>query len=98
MTKQLEPVLALLDTHGIYIPQMYCNNIDQSIADEMHISMDDVRICQAGPDHERYWDAWSTIECEAHWIDDNKVEWTLYQNGDLWEVPEGFTFEYGDIF
>jgi hypothetical protein len=53
-----------------------------------------VLICQAGPDHELYWEAWDAILRDAQWSERDGDEWTLYQNGDLWavkldvEIPE----------
>lgn len=91
-TKVHDPILAVSDTNGIYIPQMYCNHIDEQIAEEMHISFKDVQICQEGPDHEWYWESWDLIISCAQWISDG-VKWGLHQDGDLWEVPEGFSFD-----
>jgi hypothetical protein len=88
----LEPRIALLDQNGIYIPQLYCNHIDEKIAKEMNIPMEDVLICQSGPDHEWYWESWNAIISNAEWIEDG-VKWGLHQDGDLWEVPEGFSFD-----
>lgn len=87
-----EPRIALSDRNGIYIPQLYCNHIDEKIAKEMNISMEDVLICQSGPDHEWYWESWDAIISNAEWIEDG-VKWGLHQDGDLWEVPEGFSFD-----
>lgn len=88
----LESRLALPDRNGIYIPQLYCNQIDEKIAEEMNIRMEDVLICQSGPDHEWYWESWDLITSNAEWIE-NDVKWHLHQVGDLWEVPEGFSFD-----
>lgn len=91
-TKVHDPFLVISDRNGIYIPQMYCNHIDEKIAKEMCVHMEDVLICQSGPDHEFYWEAWDSIISCAQWISDG-VKWTLHQDGDLWEVPEGFSFD-----
>jgi hypothetical protein len=72
-----EPNLVLSDSHGIYIPQMYC------------VDFKDVQICQAGPDHEWYWEAWQSILDDAHIVSDG-ITWRLHQDGDLWEVPDGY--------
>jgi hypothetical protein len=93
--KIADPVLVISDTWGIYIPQRYCSHIDEEIAEEMHIPFEDVQICQAGPDHEWYWESWDIICQNAEWISDG-VKWGLHQDGDLWEVPEGFSFEDED--
>jgi len=85
----MEPTLVLSDGHGIYIPQLWCQGIDQAEADMLGIQLDDVKVCQAGPDHEWYWEAWSAILCSASIVSDG-VRWHLHQDGDLWEVPEGY--------
>ena len=90
--KTLDPILVVSDTWGIYIPQRYCNHIDEKIAEEMQIDFEDVKICQEGPDHEWYWESWQMIHDNAEWVSDG-VKWALYQDGDLWEIPEGFSFE-----
>jgi len=91
-SKNLDPILVVSDANGIYIPQMYCSHIDPQIAEEMNISFEDVLICQEGPDREWYWECWDSILNNAEWISDG-VKWGLHQDGDLWEVPEGFSFE-----
>lgn len=85
----MEPTLVLSDSHGIYIPQMWCQGIDQAEADMLGIRLDDVKVCQAGPDQEWYWEAWSAILDSASIVSDG-VRWHLHQDGDLWEVPEGY--------
>ena len=53
----LQPSLVLVDAHGVYIPQLWCSDLDQEHSEAIGVT------------------------------------WTLHQDGDLWEVPEGFTFE-----
>lgn len=86
--------LLLIDSHGIYIPKLWADEIgDEEEAEAYSVSWEDVLICQAGPDHELYWEAWDSILQSAQW-DENDEEWTLHQNGDLWalkldvEIPE----------
>ena len=79
--------LILSDHHGVYIPQIYCSDIDEAEANRLGISFADVETCQAGPDHEWYWEAWQAILDSALLVDDNGDRWTLYQSGDLWEIP-----------
>ena len=85
----MEPTLVLSDGHGIYIPQLWCQGIDQAEADMLGIRLDDVKVRQADPDHEWYWEAWQAILDSASIVSDG-VRWHLYQDGDLWEVPEGY--------
>jgi hypothetical protein len=84
------PNLILSDTNGIYIPQMFCVDVDEDWAKLANVSMEDVQICQSGPDHEWYWEAWTNILDNARFTDAAGTTWYLHQDGDLWEVPEGF--------
>ncbi len=87
-----EPVLVLADRHGVYIPQLFCADITQEDAELMCVDWQDVQTCQAGPDQGWYWEAWECILQSASLTDRQGTTWTLHQDGDLWEVPEGFTF------
>ena len=87
--------LLLGDSHGIYIPKLWADEIgDEEEAEDFSVSWEDVLICQAGPDSEGYWEAWDSILRDAQWSERDGDEWTLYQNGDLWavkldvEIPE----------
>ena len=91
-----EPALVLADHHGIYIPQLWCAGIDQEEAELLCIDWQDVQTCQAGPGQGWYWEAWEAIERCASWTDQHGTTWGLYQDGDLWEVPEGYDWEDGE--
>jgi hypothetical protein len=85
--------LLLSDSHGIYIPQLYCSDISEDDCEDLSVSWEDVKVCQSGPDSELYWEAWQSICDSASW-EENGSEWRLLQNGDLWavkadcEIPE----------
>jgi hypothetical protein len=85
--------LLLSDSHGIYIPQLYCSDISEDDCEDLSVSWEDVKICQSGPDEEHYWEAWQNICDSAEW-EENLEMWRLLQNGDLWavkadcEIPE----------
>jgi hypothetical protein len=87
--------LIFSDSHGIYIPKLWADEIgDEEEAEAYSVSWEDVLICQAGPDHELYWESWDAILRDAQWSERDGDEWTLHQNGDLWavkldvEIPE----------
>lgn len=88
-----EPALVLSDAHGIYIPKLWCDGICEEEAQLFGISMDDVEVCQRGPDEEWYWESWAEILDNASVTDTDGVTWRLYQDGDLWEIPDTFDFE-----
>lgn len=88
--------LLLSDSHGIYVPKLWCDELSsEEEAERFSVSWDSVLVCQSGPDEELYWDAWQEILDSAEWEEDG-VEWRLHQSGDLWKVrrdaqlPEGF--------
>jgi hypothetical protein len=77
--------LLLGDSHGIYIPQLYCSDISEDDCEALSIDWEDVQTCQSGPDEELYWDSWLSICDSASW-EENGDEWRLLQNGDLWAI------------
>jgi hypothetical protein len=85
--------LLLSDSHGVYIPQLYCSDISEDECEDLSVSWEDVKVCQSGPDSELYWEAWQSICDSAEW-EENLEMWRLLQNGDLWavkadcEIPE----------
>lgn len=56
----------------------------------MNIDASDLAACQDGPDNNGYWEAWNNILNNAEHTDSQGVVWRLYQDGDLWEVPDGY--------
>jgi hypothetical protein len=87
-----EPCLVCADVWGIYIPQLWCDGIAEADCAPIGIDWRDVQTCQAGPDADWYWEAWQSILDSAAMTDDTGTTWRLYPDGDLWEVPDGFTF------
>ena len=79
--------LILSDSRGIYIPRDFCDGMGADDAARIGVSIDDVLICQAGPEHEWYWESWQSILDSATVTDANGNNWRLYQSGDLWEIP-----------
>lgn len=81
--------IILSDRHGQYIPQLFCEDIEQKDCEKYSIKWEDVQCCQKGPgqDNEWYWEAWQAIIDNFLATDDNGRQWRIVQNGDLWEVP-----------
>ncbi len=46
MTTRFEPNLVLLDSHGVYIPQMYCSDADEHWANCVGVDYNDVLTCK----------------------------------------------------
>jgi len=83
--------LLLSDSHGIYIPQMYCQGISKEEARELSLDWWAVETCQHGPGEEFYWEAWQSILDSAEIMEPASLKeeesvWRLVQKGDLWQV------------
>jgi len=90
--------LLLSDSHGIYIPKLWADDLkDEEEAEAFSVKWEDVLICQSGPDHKLYWEAWNAILQDALWNEmgerrDGSLkpaygdDWRLLQNGDLWAI------------
>ena len=85
-----DAILFASDTHGVYVPKYFAEAIKRDCVEG--VRDEDWAILEAGPDHEHYWDAWSDVESRAIVTDNAGKRWTLYQDGDLWLLPEGFEF------
>lgn len=94
MNAQLSPKLVLSDSHGVFIPQIYCETADEEWAQSVGVDYRDVLVCQAGPDHEWYWESRENILNNAHIVVDG-VTWTLIHSQDLYEVPS--TYKWPEI-
>jgi hypothetical protein len=74
------------DHHGIYIPQYFAESIQREYLGG--VSDEDMQILLDGPESEYYWDAWDMVLNNAVLTDKSGKRWTLWQDGDLWIVPE----------
>lgn len=94
-----EPIM-LLDGHrGVYIPQNFAEEIIHRGYKFTHTGKiwKDLRCLLKGPDNnEWYWEAWASLMDKLTLFSHIKGETTphiLWQNDDLWAVPEGFDIE-----
>ena len=71
------------DAHGIYVPQVFINNFDLSLWD--NIDEDDIETIKSGPETEYYWDAWNNILESAEYKAHGKT-FKLHQDGDLFAI------------
>jgi len=84
-------VLFLDGSRGQYIPQAFAHVIDRASVDG--VSDEEWAILEAGPGHEWYWETWDRIENAAVITDRHTGErFQLYQDGDVWLIPEGSTW------
>ena len=77
--------LLVSDSCGIYIPLRFVTDMD--LAQWSGIRDEDVKILEAGPDAEWYWEAWDSVLGSAYATINGKV-WRLSQDGDLWAYCE----------
>lgn len=68
---------------GIYVPQEFVSRYDTKL---WNVKRDDVEILEHGPDHEYYWETWDDVLSYAHYIDENGIEFQLYQDSDLFAI------------
>lgn len=94
MNTHLSPNIILSDSNGVYIPQIFCEDVDEKWAHSRGIDYKDVETCQAGPDHEWYWEAWESILNSCNYTDNTGITWRLIQDGDLFEVPDGYEWPH----
>lgn len=88
MTK--EPQLFCDSASGIYIPQRFAEEVNYDFLSG--VREDDMRILREGPTGQWYWDAWEQVLNDAKLTDSKGNVWYLYQDGDLWLIPELFEF------
>lgn len=91
MSNKREPILLLTDARGVYLPKDFIEAIRPECLSE--VSDEDKAVLLAGPEHEHYWEVWSDV-CDDAVVTEAPgtpvaVKFTLYQDGDLWLIPEG---------
>ena len=87
-TTKHEPELLLNGARGIYIPRDF---VDAYNPKEWHLSAENIADL-SDPDNEYYWDAWNTVLTNAYCYHAG-AKWTLWQDSDLWAIPEDFDME-----
>jgi hypothetical protein len=74
--------IVLSDRHGVYIPQMFAQILDDSESWEGY-DPEDVKILLQGPNVDGYWETWQNILDNAYYFDLKSNYWQLHQDGDL---------------
>jgi hypothetical protein len=88
--------LWLSDARGVYIPRDFAKCfIDRDTRDRhvKHVDAEYWATLEYGPEHEYYWETWDSVLNNARVVDENGVEFSLYQDGDLWLVPVGMEWD-----
>lgn len=81
---------------GVYIPQHFAESIKRECV--TGVSDEDWNMLALDPNDENtpeyYWDVWNDVEQNARITCPNTgIVYTLYQDGDLWLVPEDWNPE-----
>jgi hypothetical protein len=78
-----DSVLIFGDHRGLYIPRDFAIQCGE----RWGLDAGDIEILSCGPDHALYWEVWDdTLETCALEYDGKR--WRLFQDGDLWAIPE----------
>jgi hypothetical protein len=72
-------------SHGVYIPQYFAESVKRDCV--TGVSDWAWTQCEAGPDAEHYWDAWTEILDRATIAHPVLGPCYLWQDGDLWVIP-----------
>lgn len=76
----------LLDgSRGIYLPQEFASRYR---TEHYGVTEEQREILLYGPEHGLYWEVWDEVLSEASFTDPKGRRYYLYQDGDLWLVPE----------
>ena len=89
--KTLEPILLIDSHHGIYIPKLFCEQCNPENTQWVW-DYENNKDILLNLEHELYWDVWQEVLDSAYIINPDNVKYTLYENGDLWAIPEGYEF------
>jgi hypothetical protein len=89
-----DKLLWLNDARGVYIPRDFATSLTDRAKHVTGVNDEQWAILEAGPhNNESYWDTWDDVLRDAVVTDDNGVKYTLYQEGDLWLIPEGMEWD-----
>ena len=73
---------------GVYIPQFFAESVNRFTISCWSDWIADLDTLCEGPEQESYWDTWSDMLDRLRLTDpDSGIEYSLYQDGDLWLVP-----------
>lgn len=90
-------MLWLSDARGVYIPRDFANSFTDRAKWVQGVDDATWAILEAGPDHDEYWDAWTDV-CDNATVTDGSTVCRLYQDGDLWLIPEGMEWDESEGF
>jgi len=96
MDKRPEPIIIILDSYGIYIPQIFamCYFVSGNRSTVAGVDDETISILKTGPTHADYWGAWEDVETNAVLTDAKGVSYNVFQDGDCWLIPVGMVWDH----
>lgn len=88
-----DTVLWADSNRGVYIPKHFAESFIDRAKAVSGVSDDEWKILEAGPDTPWHWETWDNVLNNATVTDENGVKYRLYQDGDLWLIPEGMEWD-----
>jgi hypothetical protein len=91
-----QPELLVSGAAGIYIPQTFARvyNVPEYFKNYSEIKEDlELLAAEGSQDTEDYWDIWDEVSSVAKMINEDGLEFYLWQNDDLWSVPKNYNNE-----
>lgn len=90
MKAKLEPILAVVDSWGVFAPRRFVELYGEYI--ESNLWADSVDVVRQGPGTEDYWESWEDIESRG--VVHMDGSWfRIHQDGDIWIIPEGMEWD-----
>lgn len=83
-----EPELWFSDARGIYIPRDFAEFLNGNEKISHDVPQEDIDIL-LDPDHDLYWEVWDSVMEKKFTVIETGQVLEIYQNGDLWIMPEG---------
>ena len=85
--------LWLSDNRGQFIPRDFATSFADRAKHVEGVSDETWATLEAGPDSEWYWESWESVLDHARVTDEHGVKYRLWQDGDLWLIPDGMEFD-----
>jgi hypothetical protein len=102
MPDRPDMMLWLSGARGVFSPRDFAQSFVDRAKHVQGVSDEDWTILERGPGYEDehgalvsnelYWDTWSDVEQNAVVTDEHGHKYRLYQDGDLWLIPDGMEY------
>jgi hypothetical protein len=94
-----DKILWLDDAGRVDMPREFASSFDDRDVRVSGVSGEQWATLEKGPDDPEYWGTWNDVCNRARITDGNDVVYRLWQDGDLWLIPDGMKYseEAGDF-